>query len=98
MQKMQDAIFGTRFVPGQTNVDESQMKEIASSTGGQYFRASNKEGMSGIFKEIDRMEKTEVKVKEFYRYSELYGVWVALALGLLLAEQLLGRTWLRRLP
>jgi Ca-activated chloride channel homolog len=98
MDKVQDAIFGARFIPGRSNVDESQMKEIASSTGGQYFRASNTEGFAEIFKDIDRMEKTEVKVKEFYRYSELYLPWVVLALCLLLAEQVLGRTWLRRLP
>mgnify|MGYP000221110694 CR=1 FL=1 len=98
MQKVQDALFGVRYVPGMVNVDETQMKEIAKSTGGLYFRASDEKGLVEIFKEIDQLEKTEVKVKEFYRYSELYAPWVALALGLLLVEQIFGRTWLRRLP
>jgi Ca-activated chloride channel family protein len=98
MQKVQDAIFGARFVPSMPTVNETQMQEIAKTTGGRYFRASDEQAFADIFKEIDRMEKTEVKVKEYYRYSELYLPWAALALGLLLVEQLLSRTLFRRLP
>lgn len=98
MQKIADKILGVHFRPGTTAVDETQMKEIAKATGGKYFKATDIEALTGIFKEIDRMEKTEVKVKEFYRYSELYGPWTALALGLMLLEVFLGRTVFRRLP
>lgn len=96
--QVRDAIFGLIKVPTQSNVDDTQLRAIAQATGGQYFEASDNDKFRQIFQEIDKLEKTEVKVREFYRYSELYPPWVALALVLLLAEQVLGRTWLRRLP
>lgn len=97
-QKVQDRIFGAHLIPSIPMVDETQMKQIASTTGGKYFRAADEEGLQKIFDEIDKMEKTEVKVKEFYRYSEAFSPWAAVALALVLAEALLGRTLLRRIP
>ena len=81
-----------------SNVDESQMKEIAKLTGGKYFRAKDEEAFEKIFSEIDKLEKTEIKVKEFYRYSEMFTPWLLLSLLFLLAEQVLGRTVFRRIP
>ena len=98
MQKMQDAIFGVRFMPAVSEVDETQMQEIAQTTGGKYFRATDEKALAQIFSEIDRMEKTEVKVKEFYRYSESFGPWAMAAFLLFVLELALSRTALRRLP
>lgn len=46
-------------------LDEESLKEIANITGGQYFRASSEEKMSTIYKEIDKLEKTNIKVLDF---------------------------------
>jgi Ca-activated chloride channel homolog len=98
MSKVQDKIFGDVLIPSMPQVDETQMKAVAEQTGGQYFRAQDEKGLAEIFAKIDQMEKTEVKVKEFYRYSEMYRPWIVLALGLLLVELAASRTVLRRLP
>ncbi len=98
MQKVQDRIFGVHFTPAGPRVDETQMKEVSRETEGRYFRAEDEDGLVKVFSEIDRMEKTEVKIKEFYRYSELFLPWVAVALGLVLCEQLISRTILKRIP
>jgi Ca-activated chloride channel family protein len=97
MKKVQD-IFGVHFVPGGPAVDETQMQQIAETTGGKYFKANNEEKFKKIFEEIDKLEKTEVKVKEFYRYTEAYAPWAGAALLLVLLEMMLGRTVFRRLP
>ncbi|HUT55512.1 MAG TPA: VWA domain-containing protein [bacterium] len=97
MRKVQ-SIFGMSFVPAMATVDESQMKEIARVTGGKYYRATDEQAFKQIFDDIDKLEKTEVKVKEFYRYSEAFGPWAAAALLLLIAELAIGRTVFRSLP
>ncbi|MFO8056699.1 MAG: VWA domain-containing protein [bacterium] len=98
MQEVQDQIFGKRYHPAPSNVDESQMKRISESTGGKYFRAENRQGLREIFGEIDEMEKTEVKVKEYYRYTEAYGPWAVAALLLLGLEMFLRHTAFRKIP
>lgn len=98
MTKVQDTLFGERIIPTRPQVDETQMKAIAEATGGKYFRAEDEEGLAKIFGEIGRMEKNKVKVKEFYRYSELYWWFAGLAIILFLAEAVLARTYFRRLP
>jgi Ca-activated chloride channel family protein len=80
------------------DIDEDTLKEIAKTTGGKYYRADDSEKFRAIYDEIDRQEKTEVNVKKFVRHTEL-AHWVMLAgLTLLLVEQLLANTLLRRLP
>ena len=98
MTKTVDRIFGMKFVPRTTSVDETQMKNIADMTGGKYFRATDEEALEKVFQEIDRMERTEVKVKEFYRYSERYWPWAGLALLLVFFEIVISRTIMRRIP
>jgi len=98
MQEVHDSIFGKRYRPAPQNVDESQMKEISKSTDGKYFRAENEEALAKIFAEIDEMEKTEVKVKEYYRYSEAFLPWAAAALLLLGIELFLRNTLFRKIP
>jgi len=98
MQKVQDRLLGVHFLPGRPAVDETQMKQIAGATGGRYFRAVDEQGLVKVFEEIDKLEKTEVKVNEFYRYQEAYAPWTAAALFLLLLEQALARTVFRRIP
>jgi len=63
-------------------IDEGILNAIAQTTGGKYFRATDEKSLSTIYNEISKMEKTEVKVKEFTNYNDLY-VWFLLP-GLLL--------------
>ncbi|WOO42294.1 VWA domain-containing protein [Rubellicoccus peritrichatus] len=81
-----------------SNIDEKTLKEIASITDGQFFRATDAKELEKIYEEIDKLEKTEVKLKHYANYTELF-IWPAL-LGLCLigVEQLLGNSIYRRVP
>lgn len=80
------------------DIDEKTLTEIATKTGGKYFRADSTDTLRRIYDEIDRLEKTEVEVKRFVQVKELFP-WVVLpGLVLLLLELVLGQTIWRRLP
>lgn len=79
----------------QVEIDEELLKEIASATGGKYFRATNNQKLKEIYKEIDKLEKTDVEEFKFYNYDEKYRPLVFLAGLLLLLELLLRFTLFR---
>lgn len=79
-------------------LDEETLRRVAKETGGRYFRATDTEGLEKIYDEISKMEKTEVKMKEYTEYFELYPWLVFPALALLTAEFVLRNSILRRLP
>ena len=89
---------GKRFHYQKVNLDEDSVWAIAKATGARYFRATSTEKLQEIYQLIDELEKTEVKVREFTDYHELYKLALWPALALLLLEQLLRATWLRSLP
>jgi Ca-activated chloride channel family protein len=66
-------------------VDEELLRQIAGRTGGQFYRATDTQGLQRIFHEIDRLEKTPIQVKRYVRYQEAFPplVWAGLALLLL---------------
>ncbi|HEX4959198.1 MAG TPA: VWA domain-containing protein [Thermoanaerobaculia bacterium] len=75
----------TRRVMMDVPVDEPLLKQIAARTGGQFYRATDTQGLQRIFREIDRLEKTPIQVKRYVRYQEAFPalVWAGLALLLL---------------
>lgn len=83
---VQDPRFGTRLIKVQTEIDEKMLKEIATLTGGEYFRAQDQRGLREIFRQIDRLEKTEITVENFLTYEEQYFWFLWPALLLLLTE------------
>jgi Ca-activated chloride channel homolog len=92
-------VFGVkRYQMVPVDIDEETLTEIAKRTGGKYFRADKAETLRQIYAEIDRMEKTEVEVKKYERYQELFP-WVVLpGLVLVLLELILANTVWRKLP
>ncbi|TJY38169.1 VWA domain-containing protein [Pontimicrobium aquaticum] len=79
----------------QVEIDEELLEEIASVTGGQYFRATDNRKLKEIYKEIDKLEKTDVEEFKFYNYEEKYRSLVLFAGILLLIEVLLRFTIFR---
>ncbi len=75
-------------IPGRglirNEIDEETLKHIAEVTGGKFFRATDVEALGSIYAEIDELEKSEIEVKEFTQYKELYGWFLipAFLLGL----------------
>jgi len=76
-------------------IDEELLNQIASTTGGKYFRATDNEKLEAIYEEIDALEKTEIEEFRYYNYDEKYRPLVLLAGGLLLLEVLLRMTVFR---
>jgi Ca-activated chloride channel family protein len=89
---------GKQFQYREVRLDEVTLKAVADATGGKYFRADSAEKLGQIYKLIDQLEKTEVEVKEFVDYEELYLAALLPALLLLLVEFVLRATWMRTLP
>jgi Ca-activated chloride channel family protein len=91
-------VFGDRLHYEYVPLDEGTLQKVAEKTGAEYFRATDTEALEKIYKQIDAMEKTQVLVKEYTDYFELYP-WLALpALALIAIECLLRSTVLRQIP
>ncbi|HTS89539.1 MAG TPA: VWA domain-containing protein [Gemmatimonadales bacterium] len=78
--------------------DEAVLKDIATRTGGQFYKATDPNVLSAVLKEIDPMERIEVKVSETREWHDLFPTLVGVGLALLLAEMLLRVTWFRTAP
>jgi len=74
------------------------MELLSLETNGASRVASDGEALRSIYSEINRLEKSDVDVVKFGGDSEVFTVLVMAALGLLMAEMVLGQTWLRRIP
>lgn len=80
------------------DIDERTLTQVAETTGGRYFRATDTSALEQIYAEIEALEKSAHEGLQYRDYVELYP-WLALpALLLLLAEAALAETWLRVLP
>ncbi len=80
------------------DIDEETLKTMAQFTGGRYFRATNKNSLSEIFDEIDKMEKTKMSVREFSRKDEEFLPFALAAIALLLLHVIIRNTVLRNIP
>jgi len=83
-------LFGLRYENRPVKIDEPLLTEIASTTGGKYFRAKDAEALQAIYEQIDRLERSAVEAKAFIRYTERFR-W-PLLFGV---AALLGELWLR---
>ena len=86
----------TQMIP--VDIDEPTLKQIATTTGGQYFRATDNASLKEIYSEIDQMEKTKISVREYSKKEEEYKNIALLLLALLLLELLLKHTLLKKIP
>lgn len=93
-----NGVFGRQYANIQADVDESTLKEIAELTGGRYFRAADRDGLSEVYQEINDLETTEIEVQHFTRYGELFHIPLAAGLLFLVLEVGLAQTLLRKLP
>jgi len=90
--------FGVQYQNIPVDIDEPTLKEIASTTGGEYFRATDNESLKEIYSEIDKMEKTKISVKQFSKKEEEYTNYALFLLLLLLVEVVLRNTLLKKIP
>lgn len=79
-------------------IDEALLKEVASATGGKYFRATGNESLKEIYSEIDKLEKTEIISSQTIRKTEEFYPFAFVALALLLIEMLFRYLLVRSYP
>lgn len=94
-------LFGNKvktYQPFDSSVNDDLLSRMASTTGGKYFRATKEDGLVGIFREIDGLEKTKVEVNKYTKYTEKFPPWLMAGLVFYLLGILLGQTVLRRAP
>ena len=76
-------------------IDEPLLRKIAQETGGNYFRATNNTSLKNIYNNIDKLEKSKIKISNYHRKSEQFHVFAFLALFCLLSEFILSKTYLK---
>lgn len=89
--------WGVQMQNVEVEIDENLLKNIAETTGGRYFRATDNTKLSEIYSEINKMEKARTTIDSFPIYKELFTGFALIALASLLLEVLISFI-LRRLP
>ena len=96
---MPNIVAGTvQYVPIKSEIDERALKEIAATTNGNFYRATNSDDLRRIYNDIDKLEKSKLYEKIQSETHEGYQPFVIAPIIALLLEMLLRITILRRLP
>ncbi len=90
--------FGIQYQNIEVQIDEDLLRNIAQTTGGEYFRATDKQKLDEIYKQIDKLEKSKIDVTKFTKKKEEYLVFALLAAGFFLLEILLKLTVFKKIP
>jgi Ca-activated chloride channel family protein len=95
---VQDPIFGRRLVPMEMQLDEATLLQIARTTEGEYFRATDSEELMKIYDRIDELERTTIETSTFINYTDRFQYAALPALALLVLQLLVSELWLREWP
>ena len=85
-------------VQAKVQIDEGMLRKIAETTGGRYFRATDKAKLQAIYDEINTLEKSKVEITEYTTFREEYLAWALAGLALLVLEFLARSLWFKSLP
>lgn len=93
-----DSFGRRRLQMAEVNIDEETLRNVATETAGQYFRATDTDSLERVYEAINELETTKRKLKKYEDVDELF--FYALIPGLLLlgCERLLSETRLKQLP
>lgn len=81
--------YGVQYGTMSSEFDESTLRNIAQMTGGEYFRATDNNSLRAIYSQIDQLEKTKIRVREYSKRTEHFIPFLTAALLCLLLEVLL---------
>ena len=80
------------------SIDEKLLTEIATETGGKYFRARDNESLNYVYRNIDALEKSKVELISTIRDNDQFFPFVFVALFFLLLEVIFNYTVFRKFP
>jgi Ca-activated chloride channel family protein len=89
---------GLRHGVVKVSVDEPLLRDVATATGGRYFRATDTRALRRIYDEIDRLVKTKVEVRRYVRFTERYLPFLLLGAALVALEWCFRATRWGRVP
>lgn len=84
-----------RYQPFESTVNDELLSQMASVTGGKYYRASKEDSLTGVFGEINKLETTKIDDNKYVRYEEFFPIFIMIGLMLFLFSRLLAMTLLR---
>jgi len=90
--------FGVQYANLPVHIDDELLTRIAELTGGRYFRATTPQALDSVYHEIDRLEKSTVRVNRYTEYTPHHLPLVLLASLLLVVEWMLRGSRLGRVP
>lgn len=87
-----NGIFGTQYqlIPG-GGIDYKTLKEISDITGGKFYPAKSEDALKSILSDIQKLEKTEIKVNNQIVYDEQYFSYLLIGVSILFAVEILRR-------
>ncbi|HLN19576.1 MAG TPA: VWA domain-containing protein [Bacteroidales bacterium] len=89
--------FGMQYRDMPVEIDEGILNEIATKTGGKYFRATDNDKLLMVYNEIDKLEKSIIDVRQFSRKEEKFLIPAIIAMGLIALELILRNTLYRNI-
>ena len=89
---------GVSYTRMPVEIDTNMLKEIASTTGGKFYRATNNTELEQIYEDISKLEQSRLMVTHYTKRHEAYYVFALIALVALLLELLLSNTILKKIP
>ena len=90
--------FGLFRLPAGSSVDEASLRSLADTTGGIYRTAADGDALLGVYREIDRLERSEVESVRYESFRERFPPFALTALLVAVAVAVLDATAFRRSP
>lgn len=88
----------TGFFSQSQPIDEGMLKEIASRTGGKYYRATDLATLREAYAEISELETTEIEIGDYYEYKKAFMPYLLLGSLCALASVFARRRWFEVIP
>ena len=93
-----DPFGGRQYNRQVSEIDEGTLMRIAAITGAAFFRATDFKALEDVYRQIDKMEKTEVNIDQYTYFEERFMPWLLAGLLMLGLEKILSLTRMGRLP
>lgn len=78
--------------------NEGLLKDMAQSTGGQYFHASDNDALQKIYASINQLEKSKIEITTYNRFTDMYFPWLLAGFIFAVLEIILRYTYFKKFP